>query len=227
MSEGLSIGELISHLKDEFPDLTVSKVRFLEGKGLINPGRSSSGYRSFSDEDIARLRYILQQQRDHFLPLKVIKSKLTMWERGEELPVPAPTGPPPEQFFQQPGQEVNRDELRRVAGLSSRQVSELVDNRVVRPEPDGPERFSAEEVAVATQAQRLLAYGLEPRHLRSLRISTERDAELLTALTAPLVRARSPESRQRAAEILAGCADAMERMRSAALSEDLRRLMAE
>jgi hypothetical protein len=159
--------------------------------------------------------------------LKVIKSKLTMWERGEEIPIPAPTGPPPEQLFQQPGQDVDRDELRRATGLSSRQVSELVDNRVVRPEPEGPERFSAEEVAVATQAQRLLAYGLEARHLRSLRISTERDAELLTALTAPLVRARNPESRQRAAEILAGCADAMERMRSAALSEDLRRLMAE
>jgi DNA-binding transcriptional MerR regulator len=227
MSEGLSIGELITTLKDEFPDLTVSKVRFLEGKGLINPGRSASGYRSFSDEDIARLRYILQQQRDHFLPLKVIKSKLTMWERGEELPVPPPSGPPPEQLFQRPGRDIDRDELRRVTGLSSRQVGELVDNKIVRPEPDQPDRFSAEEVAVATQAQRLLAYGLEARHLRSLRISTERDAELLTALTAPLLRARSPEARQRAAEMLAGCADAIERMRSAALSEDLRRLMAE
>jgi len=227
MSEGLSIGELIAHLKEEFPDLTVSKVRFLEGKGLINPGRSSSGYRSFSDEDIARLRYILQQQRDHFLPLKVIKSKLTMWERGEELPVPAPSGPPPEQLFQSPGQEVGRDEIRRVTGLSARQLDELIDNKVLRSEPDDPDRYSAEEVAVATQAQRLLGYGLEARHLRSLRISTERDAELLAALTAPLLRARSPEARQRAAETLAGCADAMERMRSAALSEDLRRLMAE
>lgn len=227
MSEGLSIGELITHLKEEFPDLTVSKVRFLEGKGLINPGRSSSGYRSFSDEDIARLRYILQQQRDHFLPLKVIKSKLTMWERGEEIPVPAPSGPPPEQLFQRPGQEVGRDEIRRVTGLSARQLDELIDNKVLRSEPDDPDRYSAEELAVATQAQRLLAYGLEARHLRSLRISTERDAELLAALTAPLLRARSPEARQRAAETLAGCADAIERMRSAALSEDLRRLMAE
>jgi DNA-binding transcriptional MerR regulator len=227
MSEGLSIGELIAHLKEEFPDLTVSKVRFLEGKGLINPGRSSSGYRSFTDEDIARLRYILQQQRDHFLPLKVIKSKLTMWDRGEELPVPAPSGPPPEQLFQRPGQDVDRDEIRRVTGLSSRQLGDLVDNKVLRREPDDPERYSVEEVAVATQAQRLLAYGLEARHLRSFRISTERDAELLTALTAPLLRARSPEARQRAAEILAGCADAIERMRGAALSKDLRRLMAE
>ena len=72
MNEGLSIGEVITLLKDEFPDLTVSKVRFLEGRGLINPRRSTSGYRSFSDEDVARLRYILQQQRDHFLPLKAV-----------------------------------------------------------------------------------------------------------------------------------------------------------
>ncbi len=226
MSEGLSIGEVITLLKDEFPDLTVSKVRFLEGRGLINPRRSASGYRSFSDEDVARLRYILQQQRDHFLPLKVIKSKLTMWERGEEMPIPAPAGPPPEQLFQPAGQEVDRNELRRLTGLSSRQLSDLIDNRVVRPEEGTPERYSAEEVAVATQAQRLLAYGLEGRHLRSVRISSERDAELLEALTAALLRARNPEARQRAAEMLAACADAIAKMRSAALSQELRALMA-
>lgn len=227
MSEGLSIGEVISLLRDEFPDLTVSKVRFLEGRGLINPKRSTSGYRSFSDEDVARLRYILQQQRDHFLPLKVIKSKLTMWERGEEMPVPTPSGPPPEQLFQPAGQEVDRNEMRRLTGLSSKQLGELIDNRVVRPENGKPERYSAEEIAVATHAQRLLAYGLEARHLRSIRISSERDAELLEALTAALLRARSPEARQRAAETFAGCADAIAKLRSAALSEDLRRLMAE
>jgi len=226
MSEGASIGEVITLLKDEFPDLTVSKVRFLEGRGLINPRRSTSGYRSFSDEDVARLRYILQQQRDHFLPLKVIKSKLTMWERGEEMPIPASAGPPPEQLFQPAGREVDRNELRRVTGLSSRQLGDLIDNRVVRPEEGKPERYSAEEVAIATQAQRLLAYGFEARHLRSVRLSSERDAELLEALTAALLRARSPEARQRAAEMLAGCADAIAKLRSAALSEELRALMA-
>ena len=227
MNEGLSIGEVITLLKDEFPDLTVSKVRFLEGRGLINPRRGTSGYRSFFDEDVARLRYILQQQRDHFLPLKVIKSKLTMWERGEEMPLPAPVGPPPEQLFRQTGQEVDGNELRRLTGLSSRQLSDLVDNRVVRPEEGKPERYSAEEVAIGTEAQKLLAYGLEPRHLRSVRTSSERDAELLGALTAALLRVKSPEARQRAAETLAGCADAIARMRSAALSEDLRTLMAD
>ncbi|HIE22041.1 MAG TPA: MerR family transcriptional regulator, partial [Acidimicrobiia bacterium] len=86
MSEGdlLSIGELINLLRDDFPDVSVSKIRFLESQGLIDPRRSPSGYRQFDEHDIARLRFILQQQRDHFLPLKVIKSKLTVWERGEE-----------------------------------------------------------------------------------------------------------------------------------------------
>lgn len=229
MSEGVSIGEVISLLKEEFPDLSVSKVRFLEGQGLINPGRSPSGYRVFGDEDIARLRYILQQQRDHFLPLKVIKSKLTMWERGEESPIPTPSGPPVEQVFRKSGQAVGRDELRRSSGLSSRQVGELIDHKVLRPVGDAGknEEYGPEEVALAVQVQRLLAYGLEARHLRSIRISTEHDVELLDALTLPLLRARSPEARQRAAEILAGAADAIIKARQAILAEELRELMAE
>ena len=86
--EPRSIGGVINLLRDEFPDVSVSKVRFLENQGMISPGRSESGYRLFYDDDIKRLRFILQQQRDHYLPLKVIKSRLTMWERGEE-----PVGP--------------------------------------------------------------------------------------------------------------------------------------
>src|SRR5918996_1245622 len=80
----LSIGEVINLLRDDFPDVSVSKIRFLESQGLIDPDRSDSGYRQFDRDDVARLRFILRQQRDHFLPLKVIKSKLTLWERGEE-----------------------------------------------------------------------------------------------------------------------------------------------
>ncbi|HSO49000.1 MAG TPA: MerR family transcriptional regulator, partial [Acidimicrobiia bacterium] len=84
-SQSLSIGEVINLLRDDFPDVSVSKIRFLESQGLIDPGRSDSGYRQFDQTDLARLKFILQQQRDHFLPLKVIKSKLTLWERGEDL----------------------------------------------------------------------------------------------------------------------------------------------
>jgi len=226
MSDGISIGEVINLLKDEFPDVSVSKVRFLESQGLVDPHRSPSGYRQFFEDDIKRLRFILQQQRDHFLPLKVIKSKLTMWERGEETVMPAPSGPPPEKLLAPSKTPLGLDELARASGLSRRQVGELIDHGMLRPgHEDGDPTFSQEELAVAREAQRLLAYGFEPRHLRSVRISTERDAALLEQLTAPLLRNRSPEARHRAGEILAGCADAIGRMRVAILTEELRRLL--
>ena len=226
MTEGVSIGEVINLLKDEFPDVSVSKVRFLESQGLIDPHRSSSGYRQFFDEDIKRLRFILQQQRDHFLPLKVIKSKLTMWERGEENVMPAPSGPPPEKLFAPSQTPLGLDELARASGLTRRQVGELIDHGLLRPDSDeGEPAFSQQELAVAREAQRLIAYGFEARHLRSVRISTERDSALLEQLTAPLLRNRSPDARHRAGEILAGCADAIGKMRVAILTEELRRLL--
>lgn len=226
MIEGISIGEVINLLKDEFPDISVSKVRFLESQGLIDPSRSTSGYRQFFEEDVKRLRFILQQQRDHFLPLKVIKSKLTMWERGEDNVMPAPAGPPPEKLFAATATNLDSDELARASGLSRRQVSELVEHRVLRPTvEEGEESFGEEELAVAREAQRLLAYGLEPRHLRSVRLSTERDAALLDQLTAPVRRTRSPDARHRSGEILAGCADALGKMRVAILTEELRSLL--
>ncbi len=114
-SQSLSIGEVINLLRDDFPDVSVSKIRFLKSQGLIDPGRSDSGYRQFDQEDLARLRFILQQQRDHFLPLKVIKSKLTLWERGEDLAsrtaVPTPS-------LESTGEPLSRDDLLRRSGLS-------------------------------------------------------------------------------------------------------------
>lgn len=222
MTDGISIGEVINLLKDEFPDISVSKVRFLENQGLIDPGRSRSGYRQFFDEDIKRLRFILQQQRDHFLPLKVIKSKLTMWERGEQVVMPAPAGPPPERLFARSRTDMDVDELARASGLTRRQVGELIDHRVLRPDEGS---FGDEELIVAQEVSRLLAYGLEPRHLRSIRLSTERDAALLDQLTAALRRTRSPDARHRAGEVLAGCADAIGKMRVAILTEELRELL--
>ena len=110
--------------------------------------------------------------------------------------------------------------------MTRRLVSELIEHRVLQPDgEEGEESFSQEELVVAREAQRLIAYGLEPRHLRSVRISTERDSALLDQLTAPLLRARSPEARHRAGEILAGCADAIGKMRVAILTEELRRLL--
>ncbi len=222
-----SIGEMIAVLQEEFPDLTVSKVRFLEGQGLISPRRSPSGYRMFSDDDLARIQYILREQRDHFLPLKVIKSKLTAWERGEE-PRPRPeSGPPPEAYFRASGTLLTDDELARATGLSPRQIDELVANGVLEPErlPDRTVVFHDEDVEAARAAFRLLSQGLESRHLRAVRLGADREVDLLRQLVSPLLRHRNPDNRRKAAEILADCAQAAAEMQEAMVRGRLRRLL--
>lgn len=222
-----TIGEVINLLRDDFPDVTVSKVRFLESEGLIKPERSPSGYRQFTEADIRRLRYILQQQRDHFLPLKVIKSKLTAWERGEEPAAPKPPAPPPETYFSGSGVTMSREELIRATGIGDQELDGLIDHGVIEPvrTAEGEEAFREDDLIVAREAQRLLSYGLEARHLRTLRLAAERETDLLENLTAPLLRHRNPDARKRAAEILAGCAEAFRNVESALLRAELRRLL--
>jgi DNA-binding transcriptional MerR regulator len=222
----LSIGEVINLLRDEFADVTVSKVRFLENQGLIRPGRSPSGYREFEASDIERIRYILRQQRDHFLPLKVIKSKLTAWERGEEPTVAPPAGAPAEAYFASSGVRMSSDELARTAGVPAELVAKLVDSGVLEPS-EGPEgsEFSDDDLAIARAAHRLADRGFEPRHLRSVQLGANREADLLAQLTGPLLRHPSPSSRRQAAEILADGAQAIRDLQDALLRAQLRRLL--
>ncbi len=222
-----SIGEVIALLKDEFPDLTISKVRFLEGQGLIEPRRSPAGYRMFGDDDIRRIRYILREQRDHFLPLKVIKSKLTAWERGEDVRTRPDSGPPPESYFGASGVSLNIDELSRASGLSRRQINDLVSSGVLEPIefPDRTQVFRDEDLTIARAAMRLLAQGLEPRHVRTLRIAADREVDLLQQLVTPLLRHRNPDNRRKAAEILADCAQAASELQESIVRARLRRLL--
>lgn len=212
-----SIGELINGLKDEFPELTVSKIRFLEGQGLVEPDRSPAGYRVFRDDDVRRIKYILRAQRDHFLPLKVIKSKLTAWERGEEPAVSSSTGPPPDAYFATSGVTMTAEDLSRSSGLTTKLIDELVDAGILAPEQgsDGKLVFGDEELVAARAAQRLISHGLEPRHLRTLRLAADREADLVHQLVSPMLRHRSPENRRKAAEILADCAQAGTQMKEA------------
>ena len=222
-----SIGEAINILRSEFPDVSVSKLRFLEGQGLINPPRNISGYREFSDEDLERVRYILRQQRDHYLPLKVIKSKLTAWERGEEPTLEPAAGPPPETYFTETsGVSMSADELARAAGLTKAQVGGLVDHGVLDPvEIDGVAIFRDDDLMVARAAHRLLALGLEARHLRTFRLAAQREVDLLRGLTDPLVRHHNPDSRRRAAEILADGAQAVRELQQSMVRAHLRRML--
>lgn len=222
-----SIGEVINELRDEFPDLTVSKIRFLEGQGLVTPERSPSGYRMFSDEDVNRIQYILREQRDHFLPLKVIKSKLTAWERGEEVEAPPESGPPPETYFGSSGVSLAKDELSRSSGLTRRQITELIDQGVLDPVelPGGKEVFRDDDLAVARAAYRLLSRGLETRHVRAIRLAADREIDLLAQLVVPLLRHRNPDNRRRAAEILADTAQAGAQLQEGIVRSRLRRLL--
>jgi len=225
MADGaaLTIGEVINLLKDEFPDVTVSKVRFLESQGLIDPSRSTSGYRQFHSSEVKRLRFILQQQRDHFLPLKVIRSQLTLWDRGEE-PATAPNGlQGAAELLESESDLVDEQELMRQADLTRDQLKALVEYSLILPQEDrGAQMFSARDVAVGRQCGALMSYGFEPRHLRSVRHTGERYGELLRQLTAALRRNRSPEARRRTAETLAGSAEALGKLSALILAGEIR-----
>ncbi len=226
MAEAHTIGEAINLLREEFPEVTVSKLRFLEGQGLIDPGRSPSGYREFTGNDLERIRYILREQRDHYLPLKVIKSKLTAWERGEEPTVEPESGPPPDAYFAVSGVSMSDEELARAAGLTKSQVKELVGHGVLEPlETDAGAVFRDDDLVVARAAHRLLALGLEARHLRAFRLAAQREVDLFRGLTEPLIRHPNRENRRKAAEILADAAQAGRNLQEGIVRVALRRLL--
>jgi DNA-binding transcriptional MerR regulator len=213
MSDGaLTIGEAINLLQEEFPEISVSKVRFLESQGLLRPTRSASGYRQYHQDDLERLRYILELQRDQYLPLKVIKAKLTMWERGEDR-----EGPDRRRQMadgEQP-MRIGFEELARRSGLSLDQLGQLVDHGLLDPDEEG--LVAEEAIDVAVQAERLFAQGLEARHLRSVGIGADRAIDVIEQLVAPLLRNHSPEGRRRLTETMSEVVDALQRLQAALL----------
>lgn len=219
-SDLLSIGEVINQLRDEFPDVSVSKIRFLESQGLVDPHRTSSGYRQFGSDEIERLRFILQQQRDHFLPLKVIKSKLTLWERGEEHAKSAPAKP----GLDPKGEPLSRDDLLKRSSLSDDQLDSLIDARIIEPIGD-TSVFPPHAGVVASEARRLMELGLEARHLRAVKLAVEKEAELIRQLVEPLSRANNAEAKEQARDLLAASNDAVHAMHRSMLNGELRRYL--
>lgn len=217
----LSIGELINDLREEFPDVSISKVRFLESQGLLAPARSDGGYRQFDVSDVDRLRFILRQQRDHFLPLKVIKSKLTLWERGEEIDdseTVVRTG-----LLEHRSEPLTEPELLRRSGLTEAQLAALVSHGLV----DAPQHsvYPAEALIVASEARRLFAQGLEARHLRAVKHAAEREADVIGQLGAALLRIRNPEGREQARNVVESAGESMIALHRALLAAELRQLL--
>ncbi|RBQ19341.1 MerR family transcriptional regulator [Spongiactinospora rosea] len=190
----MSIGDVIALLRGEFPDITVSKIRFLEGEGLIEPQRSPSGYRKFTHADVERLRYILTEQRDRYLPLRVIKDHLAAADRDDRLQTRPRAVQEPQRT-----QEVrlDRGELLAAAGIDEETLNELEDFGLVAAVA---RRYDADALAVARSVGRLAAFGLHARHLRAVRAAAEREVALVEQAVAPLLRRRAPGAIDRADE---------------------------
>jgi DNA-binding transcriptional MerR regulator len=186
----LGIGEVLARLRGEFPDVSVSKIRFLESEGLIEPARSPSGYRRFDEADVERLRYILIAQRDQYLPLRVIKERLpphpdTAAAGAQEDPGAAAAGSGP----------LSRREFLAAAGIDEKQLAELENFGLVRRTGRA---YGRDALQVASAAAVLGRYGVEARHLRAVRAAVEREMSFIEQVVAPTLRPRNPEAREHA-----------------------------
>jgi DNA-binding transcriptional MerR regulator len=224
----LTIGEVLAVLRDDFPDVTISKIRYLESEDLVHPQRTPSGYRKFSAADVSRLRYVLAAQRDHYLPLRVIKENLEALDRGEPVPTrgdgAGPLAPPaaggPEETAQRP---LSGEQFARAAGLEPEQLADCVQFGLLVTDEHG--RYPAADLPVARAAAGLARHGIEPRHLRVYRNGVDREAGLLEQVVAPVLRARSEEARIRATEKLRELAALSAQLHSALLEARLRDLL--
>lgn len=235
----LTIGEVLGRLRAEFPDVTISKIRFLEAEGLVGPERTASGYRKFAPADVDRLRYVLACQRDRYLPLRVIREHLEALDRGEEAALPASgsaepagTDPPAEPVspmtLSPGGSELrlSRTELARAAGIGPDQLAELERYGLVSPRP-GTERFDGDALAVARTVVAMAQYGVEPRHLRAAKTAADREIGLIEQIVSPYAGQRGAAARERAQAVVAELAALSVRLHSAliraGLAAELRR----
>jgi DNA-binding transcriptional MerR regulator len=213
----LTIGTVCSRLKEEFPDISISKIRYLEDQGLLTPRRTQGGYRLFSEEDVERLRMILRLQRDEFLPLRVIRQELSssLTKERRRRRSGGLGGPEP---------DLDAEELADRAGVRPELVRELEDYGLLAPlAVDGHKRYAESDVEVAHVCARLAEFGIAPRHLRAFRTSADRVAGLVEAVTAPALRSRSSERRQSALDDLQSLGELAQELGSLLLWRQLRR----
>jgi DNA-binding transcriptional MerR regulator len=209
----MSIGAVLDLLRGDFPDVTISKIRFLEAEGLVTPERTASGYRRFTAYDCARLRFVLTAQRDQYLPLKVIKAQLDAQSDGE-LPQTGsaygvPRLVPVDGTFDDgatglsgvaPTQvRLRREDLLSRSGIDETLLNELLKAGVIRPGTAG--FFDEHSVVIAQCARALAEYGVEPRHLRAFRSAADRQSDLIAQIAGPVVKAGKAGARDRADDL--------------------------
>ncbi|MCZ4123982.1 transcriptional regulator FtsR [Streptomyces sp. H39-S7] len=197
----LSIGAVLTHLQDEFPEVTISKIRFLEAEGLVEPQRTPSGYRKFAMRDVERLGHVLRMQRDHYLPLRVIREHLDALDRGEQIPLPGP-GEARELADDSAGCEgtgelrIGREALLAATGAQPGDLEQWESYGLVEAGRDGG--YDAESVNIGKLIVDMGRFGLEPRHLRAVKAAADREVGLVEQVVAPLRRHRNPQTRTHA-----------------------------
>jgi DNA-binding transcriptional MerR regulator len=205
----LSIGEVLTRLRTEFTDITISKIRFLESEGLIEPQRTPSGYRKFTTNDLERLRFVLLAQRDQYLPLKVIKENLDAMDRGL-TPAKAVGGVATprlaaadgvltaDQFASDNDLRLTRAEMLSASNLTDEQLTEIESYGLVAIRG---RHYDSDGLAVAKAVAEISAFGIGARHLRAFKTAADREIGLVEQVTTPLLRQKGAESKARAEEV--------------------------
>jgi DNA-binding transcriptional MerR regulator len=235
--KSLTIGAVCKALSQEFPDISISKIRYLEDQKLLSPRRTPGGYRLYAQSDVSRLRTILRLQRDEFLPLRVIRQELAAGRAENDTPAAAAAAPAPE--VARPGAALRRltfsirdrgalyslDDVVDETGAEPRLVKEMEDFGIVKGEQRGGTTYYDEtEREIVRAVTELARYGVAGRNLRVFKTSAEREAALLQQILAPSLRSRNPERRKEAIEALENLAAVASHLKHLLLVRDLRRI---
>jgi DNA-binding transcriptional MerR regulator len=225
--KALTIGAVCKILRQEFEDISISKIRYLEDQKLLSPRRTRGGYRLYSQADVEQLRTILRMQRDEFLPLKVIRQELAAGKIGGSRASQAKGTATQRRAIalEGPEQTISQDELIEQTGVSAELIRELEDFGIIQPHNEGGHaHFDETDLEIARAAGELAEFGVHGRNLRVFRTAADREAALLEQILGPSLRSRSPARREEALESLEGLAATCTQLKHLLLVRDLRRL---
>jgi DNA-binding transcriptional MerR regulator len=231
--KSLTIGAVCKALAQEFPEISISKIRYLEDQKLLTPRRTPGGYRLYTQGDVARLRTILRMQRDEFLPLRVIRQELAAGRSDDAAPVPAGAGRdsgrtwrPSVSVREATGALYSMDDVLEETKAEAKLVRELEEYGVVKGEMRGGVRYFDEtEREIIAAVAELARYGVGGRNLRVFRSSADREANLLQQILAPALRSRNPERRKEAVDALENLAAVATHLKHLLLIRDLRKIV--
>jgi DNA-binding transcriptional MerR regulator len=227
-----SIGEVLVSVKTEFPDITISKIRFLEAEGLIEPERTPSGYRKFYSDDVERLKSILRMQRDEYLPLMVIKERLLHQDAGAEVGEPSAHGEARsedgaslvEEIAEAPtGLQMSLEEMSTATGIERDRIKELEAFGIISSHgPEGARYYDGDDFIILSIVKDFFRYGIEARHLTMYKHFADRESSFFDQIVAPTLRQKNPDARRTAAQTLANLSATSRKFKQALLRTNLR-----